>query len=518
MKIKKRVVLMAILTIVLCFSITVGATFSLFTSESEVNVAVTYGKVDVSARMENLKAYSGKWNDEKKVYESVELNGLTFETLGSVNAIDNNIVINNMAPMDKITFDIVIENNSTITSLYQTMFTSNAETEDGGLLNDLVITVTEDNNELVDVKKIGNNVISDWKFLPLVQNNDKVIKTVNVSIELPFDATENEGVSGNIYFKVNAVQGNAHVENPKEDTDDVKYIYSKIDLEKFRDDVNSGNTYKKKTVVLMNDIDLQNEEWTPIGNSGNKFMGTFDGNGYTVENLYVDLPNSSNVGLFGFTTEGEIKNLTVKNAKVTGYLAVGAVAGCPYTSKYTNIKLTGDVEVNGFAYVGGVVGRNAYANLTNITVEVSEESYVKANSFDGTTAYRTYVGGVVGFIGEGNHVIENVTSNIDVIGSTIDVGGIAGIAHYGNTFINCKSSGNVTLENGEEESDALEIGGIAGVWHNSNNTKVTLVDCEFTGTLSSKYSGIEVTVFENNGLVGNKYSENGTGELIITNS
>ena len=106
------------------------------------------------------------------------------------------------------------------------MFTSNAETEDGGLLNDLVITVTEDNNELVDVKKIGNNVISDWKFLPLVQNNEKVIKTINVSIELPFDTTGNEGVSGNIYFKVNAVQGNAHVENPKEDTDDVKYLYS----------------------------------------------------------------------------------------------------------------------------------------------------------------------------------------------------------------------------------------------------------------------------------------------------
>ena len=66
----------------------------------------------------------------------------------------------------------------------------------------------------------------------------------------------------------------------------------------------------------------------------------------------------------------------------------------------TNIKVTGHVEVNGMAYVGGVGGKNAYANWTGITVNVDETSYVKANSVENGNAYRTYVGGVIGFNGE----------------------------------------------------------------------------------------------------------------------
>ena len=65
-------------------------------------------------------------------------------------------------------------------------------------------------------------------------------------------------------------------------------------------------------------------------------------------------------------------------------------------------------------------------------------------------------------MGEGNIIISNVESNINVTGSTCDVGGITGIAHYGNTFENCICTGNVTLVNANDAGDQLEIGGIAG--------------------------------------------------------
>lgn len=77
-------------------------------------------------------------------------------------------------------------------------------------------------------------------------------------------------------------------------------------------------------------------------------------------------------------------------------LDVGVAADTPYTSKYTNITVCGDVYVNGYAYVGGVFGKNAYANLTDITVEVNEGSYVKARSY----GYRTHVGGVAQYKGK----------------------------------------------------------------------------------------------------------------------
>ena len=300
---------------------------------------------------------------------------------------------------------------------------------------------------------------------------------------------------------------------PVDETNKVVTIASAEDLALLAKQVNAGTSYKGYTVKLANDIDLGSRLWTPIGKSGKAFQGVFDGNGKTISNLLINNSNLCDAGLFGFTTNGEIKNVTVKNASVKGYLDVGVVAGTPYTSKYTNITVCGDVYVNGYAYVGGVFGKNAYANLTDITVDVNEGSYVKANS----GGYRTYVGGVVGFMGEGKQIVSNVKSNIDVFGSTCDVGGITGIAHYGNQFINCVCTGNVTLENARDAGDHLEIGGIAGVWHDETGQKVTFTGCSFTGKLSTALNGVDKTADLNDGyyqITGRKYGS-GTGTLLI---
>ena len=266
-----------------------------------------------------------------------------------------------------------------------------------------------------------------------------------------------------------------------------------------------------KTFKLTQDIDLGGNEWTPIGSSDHIFKGTFDGNGKKIANLLIT-GNNSNVGLFGVTHDGEIKNFTLINAKVSGRLNVGTVAGQPYTSKYTNITVTGHVEVNGMAYVGGVGGKNAYADWTNIKVEADDTSYVKANSVENGTAYRTYVGGVCGFNGEGGHKFSNITSNINVEGSTCDVGGLFGIAHYNNVFENCTCTGDVTIYAAEEADEAQQIGGIAGVWHNETGCSVTMTDCSFEGTLTTNIEGVN---FYYGGLVGAPYSSTGTGKLII---
>ena len=272
----------------------------------------------------------------------------------------------------------------------------------------------------------------------------------------------------------------------------------------------AADEFAGKTFVLTQDIDLNNEPWTPIGSNGKIFKGTFDGNNKKIANLVVNGYNS-NAGLFGHTTDGEIKNFTLENAKVSGRLNVGAVAGQPYTTKYTNITVQGHVEVNGMAYVGGVSGKNAYADWTNITVNVDETSYVKANSVENGTAYRTYVGGVVGFNGEGGHSFKKIESNIKVIGSTCDVGGLFGIAHYGNQFEECSCSGNVEIYAAEEAEEALEIGGIAGVWHNETGYSVKMTNCSFEGTLKTN---IEDVNFYYGGLVGKPYGD-GKGKLII---
>lgn len=308
--------------------------------------------------------------------------------------------------------------------------------------------------------------------------------------------TDDEGLEGNTDAQAKAVS----IETPEQ-------------MASFAAAVNAGNTYKDYTVTLEKDLDLGGENWTPIGRSGHTFQGVFDGNGHTVSNLKVDMASSSDVGFFGFTQGGEIRNLTIHNAQVKGYLDVGVVAGTPYTSAYSNIKLTGTIQVDGYAYVGGMFGKNAYADLSDLTIDAVEGSYVKAES----EGYRTYVGGVVGFMGEGRQSVSNVVSNIDVYGSTCDVGGITGIAHYGNTFANCISTGDVYLTNSIFDENKLEIGGIAGTWMNSSDGSVTLRGCSFTGTLHAVHNEQDISgEVAGNTLTGSKYyPDSNEGQLII---
>lgn len=190
------------------------------------------------------------------------------------------------------------------------------------------------------------------------------------------------------------------------------------------------------------------------------------------------MSSKSDVGLFGYTSNGEIKNFTLNNAKVVGNLDVGAVAGTPYTSQYTNISVTGLIQVEGFSYVGGALGKNAYANVTNVDVIGSEGSYVKAYSIDKAGVWRTYVGGLVGFMGEGSHMVSDCNVEIDVTGSTCNVGGILGILHYNNTMESCTYKGNLTLTDPDAE-DGTEFGALTGTVMNSAG-KVTITDCSAT--------------------------------------
>ncbi|MBO5241020.1 MAG: DUF3737 family protein [Clostridia bacterium] len=482
MKQRSKVIATSIATIAMCASLAVGGTFALFTSESEVNIAVTSGTVDV-------KAYADK--------ATLSYTSSLGETLteSSATIVENVVKIDKIVPGDTIEFDLVIENHSNVTVQYQTVLSL----VDGvDLFTGLQIEVDQ---KVYD----GMTAYSNWTELSPIDVENKEFDRIPVTITLPESAgDEYQNKTAEISFIVKAVQGNAAVEQPASD-ENTLYVYSENDMKLFANSVNKGNNFSGKTVMLMSDIDLNNEVWTPIGNSANKFQGTFDGNGKTVSNLYA-VKDSGYIGLFGYTSDGEVKNLNVHNATVQGSVC-GVVAASPYTSDYTNIKLTGDIKVDGKYYTGGLVGRNAYGDIKNITINANAGSYVKADSVEDGTAYRTYVGGVIGFKGEGASVTENVVSNIDVIGTVCDIGGVTGIAHYGNIFRNCVSTGTVT--NLSTDTEEREIGGIAGVWNNGG-ADVVFENCEFKGELVS-CSDLSNT---HNNLVVAAYGS-GSGKLVI---
>ena len=75
--------------------------------------------------------------------------------------------------------------------------------------------------------------------------------------------------------------------------------------------------------ILMADIDLYDVEWTPLCED-DSFTGTFDGNGYVIENL--EGPN----GLFCNAEEATIKDVGVKYADIDAEFTVqsfGTIGG-----------------------------------------------------------------------------------------------------------------------------------------------------------------------------------------------
>ncbi len=220
--------------------------------------------------------------------------------------------------------------------------------------------------------------------------------------------------------------------------DGVYEIDSIEKLKLFRDAVNAGHNFSGQTVKLTQSIDLQDEEWTPIGRSDAVFSGTFDGDENTISNLTItkELSNTADnngIGFFGYTNApAKIVNLNIENVDITGSLYVGAIVGYGFTgAEISNCHVSGDVEIEGWWYIGGIGGNGYVSKVDGCTVTGNEGSYIKG--IDGS-----YVGGIWGYRGEGSMAIsDSQVVNIDISG--VDrVGGICGIAHYGNTIEDCE--------------------------------------------------------------------------------
>ena len=203
-----------------------------------------------------------------------------------------------------------------------------------------------------------------------------------------------------------------------EEVEGVITISNAAEFAAFRTAVNSGNSFFGKTVVLSADINLGNQNWTPIGacDSAAYFQGTFDGQGHTIYNLSVDKSGDtyqySTAGLFGWidAAAATIKNVNINGATVEGSHWVGTVAGF----------MTGEIS---------------NCNVTNATVT----GYNVNNEANGDK-----IGGLVGYMNSGNGKLHNNSVNNSTIIGNRDVAGLAGAVAADNTVINNTVS-NVTV-------------------------------------------------------------------------
>lgn len=257
------------------------------------------------------------------------------------------------------------------------------------------------------------------------------------------------------------------VSKPETDGSDanVYYIKSAAELAWVAQQVNEGNdTFKDKTLRLMNDINLNGHEWKPIGNvesyPGISFYGTFDGQGYTISNLKAsdNLLKHAAAGLFGSIC-GTVKNLTLKDVDIRSTHYAGAVAA--------------------YSSAGGSVIENCHVDGGTITTvpEISGDSYDNGDK----------AGGIIGY-----YVVDDKVTNCSARNLTItayrDFGGITGCGPQSG-MTGC-SVENITLvqdnTNGYKTEAITTVGALGGRDIQNNNKPY---DGEYASAVTKKVVG-----------------------------
>lgn len=301
---------------------------------------------------------------------------------------------------------------------------------------------------------------SDEKTEPQEESKKELLKGISLLMEEENSTAVSEKVAADF-------EGKGTAESPYliEDVDDLK---------KLAENVNSGEAYANKHFQLTANIDLKNEEWTPIGTKvyvgefgqpeSRYFQGTFDGGRHQITNLTITGRNEY-VGLFGYVKNATIQNCNVAG-EVSGYNFVGGIVGAVdgKTNNILNCSFQGNVTGN--AYVGGIVG------------QVQNQCEVSSCYAIGTVhGGNDKVGGIAG---EGRGAIKNCYALADVSAGGKFVGGIAGDA-FSVTIENCYYSGEVSARG--------SAGGIVGnVWRGTIQNCVSLAE-SVTGSNTNRIVG-----------------------------
>ena len=279
-----------------------------------------------------------------------------------------------------------------------------------------------------------------------------------------------------------------------------------------REVVTIKDNFKGKTIKLGGNIDLNNFDWTPIGDNANPFLGNFDGQGYTVSNLFVS--NEGWAGLIGHAGKAAgctVKNVTIDGATILSNRMAGAVVGQIYGSidncHVKNAEIIAVPNAVGDSYdngdkVGGIVGWLG-DNGNNRTLSNCTATNVQLG------AYRD-VGGIVGYVASSTTVKGNSVSDVTI---TVD----QSTNYYGDKDVNAgyiygRANGTITAENNASADSKVDStyskNGLTLEADGEGNVKLYLVP--------ETYAAATVTVPEGVTAIGNyAFAYNANVETVV---
>lgn len=432
--------------------------------------------------------------------------------------------------LDTVDWSSISANTDVNTFLNQYDTHTNAELMSLGNINATEVTFEGDGRIVIDGERLKDvagteKLTADKIFVNTKDKNNVVIG---------YDAYENGS-----YAKVDNTQELVTLNDSEKLTKADGYMWVE-DVEQLQAiNTNLSGNYALRNSIDATSTEQQGNEFSSIGitsagnvdNNEEGFTGKFDGLDYSIFDLNIDETGNDNVGLFGYTTDATISNVTLVGGSIRGNNNVGAVVGNANNTTVTNA--LNSAAVSGNSNVGGIVG-----SATNTTVEDAintgaiegrentnggsnvggligsmDNSHLIGNSYNlgDVTSIGSNVGGLVGYAT--NSVIGNeadidteetdlVYNRMDVTGA-YNVGGIVGNM-VGSTVRNAENSGTVTAEryttekynyhtaNGGTHIESVDVnvanvGGIAG----KSSNKSTIENVTNTANVSSKTNNYE---------------------------
>lgn len=245
--------------------------------------------------------------------------------------------------------------------------------------------------------------------------------------------------------------------------------------------------YKTSCFIQTSDIDLgvapwnEGEGWQPIAkyiwsDPTQSFRGNYNGNGYSITNLYINKPSESFLGLFASTDSAELRNITLLNLNIIGGTCIGGISGNTNYGSISNCNVYGNIE--GIGDIGLL--------MYMCEVDILENCHTGGEII----ASRGWVGGMI-TINLCDSVV-NCTSDVNITtGDSYMVGGLFGQSMDTQYMENCRSNANIN-------SKSIATGGLIGAFQNFFDENVKIKNCYATGTLIAPIDSTSTT----GGLIG----------------
>ncbi|WP_312648731.1 S-layer homology domain-containing protein [Aminipila sp.] len=356
---------------------------------------------------------------------------------------------------------------------------------------------------LVDIKEKTTEETVEILHNNLSSNNTETAKKIIKEKAPAKDFGFEENLVGRIFYDWKKLNSNATISqdiwkekiNPQNifasgtGTEEDPYtLGTEEQLRKFAVSLSNENTYAGKFIRLVNDINVSDNKWIPIGEGEYSFCGNLDGGSHVIEGISINGENDNAYntekdvyfGCFGVIgKDGTVKNLGVTNVNINvsgkKSIVVGGICGLNdqgmIDSCFVTGKLKGQTTEKGNNYAGGIAGWAIKGYIVNSYANASVYSSVLPTAL-------AMPGGITGMTNRtvitNCYSLGNITGHterkLEVVESMAAVGGLVGVA--GSPVVNCYTSGGTVSEDysyyvGAAIGWATGIAEIYDVYYNS---------------------------------------------------